>query len=135
MLGAKPQLEALGNVYVDAAVSRQFPAIIQIFKDLRDQGRLAEVAVVHTGTNGFVTAGQFDELMDVLKNTKRVIIFNTRSRVGGRDRTTRRSTTSCRSASPRLVSSTGTRSGTRTPSGSTTTESTCGPPGVRPTHN
>jgi peptidoglycan/LPS O-acetylase OafA/YrhL len=78
MLGAKPQLEALGNVYVDAAVSRQFPAIIQIFKDLRDQGRLAEVAVVHTGTNGFVTAGQFDELMDVLKNTKRVIIFNTK---------------------------------------------------------
>ncbi len=77
MLGAKTALEQrLGSVRVDAAVSRQFGTAIDILRAWHDQGLLSETVVVHMGTNGIITQGHIDAIMDILKDRKRVVFLN-----------------------------------------------------------
>jgi len=77
MLGAATTLApAIGNIEVDAEVGRQVSTAIEILKVYRDAGRLGEVVVVHMGNNGTFTAGQFDEMMQVLANVRRVVFVN-----------------------------------------------------------
>ena len=42
----------------------------------RAAGRLGQVVVVHIGNNGYVSAKQFDELMQLLADLPRVVIVN-----------------------------------------------------------
>ena len=77
MLGAANTLApTIGNIEVDAAVGRQVSAAIDTLKAYRDAGRLGEVVVVHMGNNGTFSAGQFDEMMQVLANVRRVVFVN-----------------------------------------------------------
>jgi hypothetical protein len=77
MLGAANTLApTIGNIEVDAAVGRQVSAAIDTLKGYRDAGRLGEVVVVHMGNNGTFSAGQFDEMMQVLANVRRVVFVN-----------------------------------------------------------
>ena len=78
MLGAQAALQAqLGpNFQLDAAVSRQFGAAIDIARRLRDAGQLGDEVIVHLGTNGTVGPGQFDDMMHVLSGVRRVVIVN-----------------------------------------------------------
>jgi peptidoglycan/LPS O-acetylase OafA/YrhL len=62
MLGAKPQLEALGFV-VDAAESRQGKQLAEVVAQLRAAGRLGNVVVIHIGTNGEVSDETFAAIM------------------------------------------------------------------------
>ncbi len=62
MLGAKPELEAAGFV-VDAAESRQGPAVVDIVAQLRAAGRLGNTVVIHIGTNGDVSDETFAAIM------------------------------------------------------------------------
>ena len=57
MLGAAGELNNDGFT-VDAAESRQFSDGRAIVEQLRDDGRLGEVVVVHLGTNGNINAGR-----------------------------------------------------------------------------
>jgi hypothetical protein len=78
MIGAAEELE--GNIpnltYIDAEVGLQTSAAIDILRWRRDSGQLGEVVVVDIGNNGVFTAEQFDEMMGVLTDTRRVVFVN-----------------------------------------------------------
>ncbi len=77
MLGAAGHvITAIGDCEVDAAVSRHTSAVIEMLRWRRDAGLLGDVVVVHTGDNGPITVEQFDELMQVLVDVRRVVIVN-----------------------------------------------------------
>jgi lysophospholipase L1-like esterase len=77
MLGAKTALEQrLGDVRVDAAVSRQFGNAIDIVREWHGAGILSDTVVIHMGTNGLITQGHIDAMMDILKDRKRVVFLN-----------------------------------------------------------
>jgi peptidoglycan/LPS O-acetylase OafA/YrhL len=80
MLGAAGKLsEALGEgTYVDAAVSRQYKAAIDIVRAYADQGRLGQGVVLHLGTNGPMSAETFRGVMDQLVDVPRVVVVNVR---------------------------------------------------------
>ena len=73
MLGATAAFSQgyAGNVAVDAAINRQFGTAIEILRNLKAAGRLSDTVVVHMGTNGVITQGQFDDMMSILKDRKR----------------------------------------------------------------
>lgn len=79
MLGAAPELrQDLGTVDVDAAVSRQVAAGIGVLASRRAAGQLGPTVVIHLGTNGTFTAGEFDQIMQILQGERRVVFVNVR---------------------------------------------------------
>jgi peptidoglycan/LPS O-acetylase OafA/YrhL len=78
MIGAAEELE--GNIrdltYIDAEVGLQTSAAIDVLRWRRDSGQLGEGVVVGIGNNGVFTAEQFDEMMGVLADTRRVVFVN-----------------------------------------------------------
>ena len=77
MLMAKPSLEKrISEVQVDSVVGRQFTGSLATARRLRDQGLLGDAVVVHVGHNGPVTGDQFEELMDALRDVRRVVVVN-----------------------------------------------------------
>ncbi len=76
MLGAVWYLQqALGPIDIDAVVSRQVPAAIELLRTKRDAGELGDVVVLHIGNNGGFTAAQFDLVMEALGD-RRAIFLN-----------------------------------------------------------
>src|SRR5215204_2823680 len=61
---------------MDAEVGMQVSYAIEILRWRRDAGQLGDVVVVHLGNNGTFTARQFDEMMDVLGDERRVVFVN-----------------------------------------------------------
>ena len=83
MLGTRAYLElAFGNdIVVDAEVSRQFsqlPDTIASYKSDPDNLPLGDVVIIHLGTNGFLNSRVFDETMEQLETTQRVLFVNVR---------------------------------------------------------
>jgi peptidoglycan/LPS O-acetylase OafA/YrhL len=77
MLGAANQIAAtLPNAEVDAAVSRQVSDGIAILEARRQAGTLGDVVIIHLGTNGSFTSGEFDQIMGILSGVQRVIFLN-----------------------------------------------------------
>jgi peptidoglycan/LPS O-acetylase OafA/YrhL len=78
MIGAAEELERdIPNLtYIDAEVGLQTSAAIDILWWRRDSGQLGDVVVVDIGNNGVFTAEQFDEMMGVLADTRRVVFVN-----------------------------------------------------------
>jgi peptidoglycan/LPS O-acetylase OafA/YrhL len=77
MLGAQGALEArMPGIVVNAAVSRPFGGAVEVATAYRDAGQLGDVVVVHMGTNGLITGGEFDAMMDALRTVERVVIVN-----------------------------------------------------------
>ena len=77
MVGAANALQqALGPVRIDAAVNRQFGTAIDILREIKASGQLSDTVVVHMGTNGVITQGHMDAIMDILKDRKRVVFVN-----------------------------------------------------------
>ncbi len=77
MVGAAGALQdALGDVEVDAAVSRQASTAIEILRAKRDADQLGDVVVVHMGTNGTFSAPEFDAMMAILADVPRVVFVN-----------------------------------------------------------
>ena len=77
MLGAAPSMAAaIPNLEVDAAVSRQVSNGIDILTERRDAGTLGDVVIIHLGTNGTFTSGQFDDMMSILSGVQRVVFVN-----------------------------------------------------------
>jgi peptidoglycan/LPS O-acetylase OafA/YrhL len=77
MLGAATTLApTVGNIEVDAEVGRQVSTAIDLLRAYRDAGRLGEVVVVHMGNNGTFSANQFDQMMEILANERRVVFVN-----------------------------------------------------------
>ena len=77
LLEAKATLEQrLPDAAIDAVVGRQFKELLGVATQLRDTGRLGQEVILQLGNNGPVTAGQFDEIMDVFKGVHRVVVVN-----------------------------------------------------------
>jgi peptidoglycan/LPS O-acetylase OafA/YrhL len=78
MLGAQGALQQfLGDrLQMDANVSRHAREAIDVIRTLRDAGQLGDEFVLHLGTNGPVTDGEFDEIMQLLSGVKRVVVVN-----------------------------------------------------------
>ncbi|HEX2912573.1 MAG TPA: acyltransferase family protein [Chloroflexia bacterium] len=66
----------IDNISINAKVSRYFPDGITVLKQIRDAGELGDVVVVHLGTNWNFTAKQFDDMMAVLKDVRKVVFVN-----------------------------------------------------------
>jgi len=79
MLGAKTSLEKLvGNITVNAMVSRQFTEVYRIVQQLKQSGQLPPSVIIHTGTNGTIDEKTFANMMEILSGCQKVIIFNLR---------------------------------------------------------
>ncbi|TMK54462.1 MAG: acyltransferase [Actinobacteria bacterium] len=66
------------GIYVDALVGRHLRGGISVLRSLRNQHRLGDVVVIHLGTNGAFTTGDFDSIMQVLQGIQRVVFINLR---------------------------------------------------------
>jgi hypothetical protein len=78
-LGARRALaRAVPGIRVDAVVSRQFGDAISLLRGYADLGALPDVVVIHLGTNGAFTDGQFDSMMNVLGRTRHVYFLTAR---------------------------------------------------------
>jgi len=77
LLGTASQLQrAIPGIGIDAAVNRQASAAIEILKAQRAAGQLGSVVIIHLGNNGTFSAKQFDEIMQILGEDRRVIFVN-----------------------------------------------------------
>ncbi|MGH8988954.1 MAG: hypothetical protein ACRDXC_10240 [Acidimicrobiales bacterium] len=66
------------GIRVTAAVSRWWTTGESILQRLRSQYELGAVVIVGLGTNGPVSAAQFDSMMSVLSGASRVVFVNER---------------------------------------------------------
>ena len=74
MLGASTALQnTIGNLEVDAAVSRQVSHGIGILSWRADNGLLGDVVVIHLGNNGYFSQGQMEQIMSILSGVDRVV--------------------------------------------------------------
>jgi len=77
MLGAARELQrVMPGLTVDAKVSRQMSAAIEVLRERRKAGVSDQFVIMHIGDNGFIRLGQFDEVMQLVKDVPRVIVFN-----------------------------------------------------------
>jgi lysophospholipase L1-like esterase len=77
LIDIQPYLESdIPGVTVDGQVSRQFGTGIGIVEADRAAGTLGAVLVVELGTNGSVTATDFDAMMQAAAGVKRVVFVN-----------------------------------------------------------
>jgi lysophospholipase L1-like esterase len=77
MLGAQRALKQMFvNVDVDAVVSRQAGAALNVLRARRDAHRLGDIVVIQIGNNGFFTPKQFDQMMEVLGGVRLVVFVN-----------------------------------------------------------
>lgn len=80
MVGAAGAMQNdIGDIEIDAAVSRQASTAIDILRAKRDAGELGGAVIVHMGTNGTFTAEQFDAMMQILANVPRVVFVNVKA--------------------------------------------------------
>ena len=59
---------------VDAVVSRQSWELFQRIKDRRAAGKLGDVVIIATGTNGTIDLGQLEDTLTLLEDRSRVIL-------------------------------------------------------------
>jgi hypothetical protein len=79
MLGASSALRAaIPSIEVDAVVSRQWDPGVATVQSDRGSGRLRPTLVVDLGTNGTVSAGQFDAMVRAATGTRRVVFVTVR---------------------------------------------------------
>lgn len=76
--GAKAMARDLGPVRVDAAVGRHIGEGIKILERRAAAGKLADTVIVQLGNNGPFRAGQFDAVMDTLRDVSLVVWVNVR---------------------------------------------------------
>jgi hypothetical protein len=77
MLGAAREMQrVMPGLTVDAKVSRQMGAATDILRQRRKTSPADQFVIVHIGDNGFVKPSQFDELMQLLADVPRVVVFN-----------------------------------------------------------
>ena len=62
---------------IDARGSRQVKEAIHVLERLRASGELGRVVIFHIGDNGTITDDEFDEVMEVLAGTRKVLVVNT----------------------------------------------------------
>jgi hypothetical protein len=72
-----PLRASIPGVQVDAAVSRQWADGEAILQSMKARGQLGALVIVGLGTNGPITAADFDSMMAILNGASRVVFVNT----------------------------------------------------------
>lgn len=79
VLGARESLKAvMGEISIDAAVSRQPEEIAERIRARRDERRLGPDVVIHMGTNGIVQEEDLKPILEELRDRNRVVVVNVR---------------------------------------------------------
>lgn len=79
VLGARESLKAvMGEISIDAAVSRQPEEIAERIRARRDERRLGPDVVIHMGTNGIVQEEDLRPILEELRDRNRVVVVNVR---------------------------------------------------------
>jgi peptidoglycan/LPS O-acetylase OafA/YrhL len=79
VLGARESLKAvMGEISIDAAVSRQPEEIAERIRTRRDERRLGPDVVIHMGTNGIVQEEDLKPILEELRDRNRVVVVNVR---------------------------------------------------------
>lgn len=79
MVGASSALRAaIPSIEVDAVVSRQWDPGVATVQSDRGSGRLRPTLVVDLGTNGTVSAAQFDAMVRAATGTRRIVFVTVR---------------------------------------------------------
>ena len=79
VLGARESLKAvMGDISIDAAVSRQPEEIAERIRVRRDERRLGPDVVIHMGTNGIVQEEDLKPILEELRDRNRVVVVNVR---------------------------------------------------------
>jgi peptidoglycan/LPS O-acetylase OafA/YrhL len=79
VLGARESLKAtMGEISIDAAVSRQPDEIAERIRTRRDEKRLGPDVVIHMGTNGIVQEEDLKPILEELRDRNRVVVVNVR---------------------------------------------------------
>ena len=79
VLGARESLKAvMGEISIDAAVSRQPEEIAERIRTRRDEKRLGPDVVIHMGTNGIVQEEDLKPILEELRDRNRVVVVNVR---------------------------------------------------------
>lgn len=77
LLGARNAIRStIPGAKVDAEVSRMPGAFIGRIKKLRARDKLADVVMLHPGTNGVLPESMMREMLDLLSETPRVVVVN-----------------------------------------------------------
>jgi peptidoglycan/LPS O-acetylase OafA/YrhL len=76
LAGASALEKAIAGIEVDAALGRQVSTAIEILKTRRAANQLPSIVVVDLGTNGTFSDRQFDQIMSILSDTRRVVFVN-----------------------------------------------------------
>ena len=77
LLGASPYLlRRLPGASVEAKVGRQGGEGLKLVQSLREQALLGEAAVIHLGTNGYLSEKQFRTLLEQLAHCRTVVVVN-----------------------------------------------------------
>ena len=77
MLDYQPDLQTdIPGIDVQAAVSRQWYEGEDILQQLKSDSQLGAVVVVGLGTNGPITAADFNSMMSILSGASRVVFVN-----------------------------------------------------------
>jgi hypothetical protein len=79
VLGARESLKSvLGEISIDAAVSRQPEEIAERIRVRRDERRLGPEVIIHMGTNGIVQEEDLKPILEELQDRNRVVVVNVR---------------------------------------------------------
>ena len=76
MLGSAEYLQQNLGAYVDAKVSRQVGDGADLAKQLKEEGTLGGVVVVHLGTNGVSKMSEYQRLVDNIGNKRQIYWVN-----------------------------------------------------------
>ncbi|KAF6587035.1 acyltransferase family protein [Paenibacillus sp. EKM211P] len=70
--------EYFPGAVVDGRIGRQMTEAPAVLEQLRQNGQLGKTVIIELGTNGAFTKDQLSDLLASLKDTKRIILVNTR---------------------------------------------------------
>jgi hypothetical protein len=77
MLAAAGYLQQdIAGISIDAVVGRQVAAGLDVLKTREEAGTLGSTVIVHVGNNGPFTTQQFDDLMQLAGDRRRVVVVN-----------------------------------------------------------
>ncbi len=80
LLGASDHMaKKIEGLEIDAAIGRQGKDGLNRIHELKERNELADIVVIHLGTNGYLYEAQVRELMTLLSNVRQVIFINVKA--------------------------------------------------------
>ncbi|MEO0314518.1 MAG: hypothetical protein RI928_974 [Pseudomonadota bacterium] len=80
LLGASDHLaKKVEGLEIDAAIGRQGKDGLNRLHELKDRNELADIVIIHLGTNGYLYEGQVREVMTLLASVRQVVFINVKA--------------------------------------------------------